>query len=117
DADGSEPGHRRPRRARRPVPRLRSDRGDRPARAVALGMTDAPRHHDADADADTQIDPVGDAEAELVVSPPRSEWPGRLLAGRIMVGAAIVGLVTSLVGTVVAWQLLGQLDENTGESL
>ncbi|CAN5490992.1 hypothetical protein BH23ACT3_BH23ACT3_11510 [soil metagenome] len=44
-------------------------------------------------------------------------WVSRRMAGRIMVGVAVVGVVVSLVGTAVAWQFVGQLSRSSDRSL
>lgn len=54
------------------------------------------------------------AEPQL---PPSPLWISRRTAGRIMVGVAVVGFVLAIVGTAVAWQLVGQLGRSTDRSL
>jgi hypothetical protein len=44
-------------------------------------------------------------------------WVSRRMAGRVMVGVAVVGVVVSLVGTIVAWQFVGQLSRSSDRSL
>jgi methyl-accepting chemotaxis protein len=41
----------------------------------------------------------------------------RRAAGRLMIAIAVLGFVTAVVGTIVAWQLIGQLGTNVDRSL
>lgn len=43
--------------------------------------------------------------------------PAQRRAGRVMVGVAIVGVVVALVGAIVGWQLVGQIDSTTRDTL
>jgi hypothetical protein len=43
--------------------------------------------------------------------------PAQRRAGRVMVGVAIVGVVVALIGAVVGWQLVGQIDSTTRDTL
>lgn len=54
-----------------------------------------------------------------VAEGPRDEWPmvSPLHAGRIMLVIAGLGVVASLVGGIVAWRLVGDLDRGVGQSL
>jgi methyl-accepting chemotaxis protein len=44
-------------------------------------------------------------------------WMNRRAAGRLMIAIAVLGFVTAVVGTIVAWQLIGQLGTNVDRSL
>ncbi len=55
---------------------------------------------------------------ETPPSPERTPlWISQRAAGRTMVGVAVFGLVLSIVGTVVAYQLVGQLGRSSDQSL
>ena len=41
----------------------------------------------------------------------------RRRAGRVMIGVGVVGVFVAIVGTIVGWQFLGQINSSTGDSL
>jgi hypothetical protein len=43
--------------------------------------------------------------------------PAQRRAGRVMVGVAVVGVAVALIGAVVGWQLIGQIDATTSDTL
>lgn len=43
--------------------------------------------------------------------------PAQQRAGRVMIGVAAVGVVVALIGSIVGWQLIGQIDATTSDTL
>jgi predicted PurR-regulated permease PerM len=43
--------------------------------------------------------------------------PAQRRAGRVMVGVAVVGVAVALIGAIVGWQLVGQIDSTTTDTL
>lgn len=52
-----------------------------------------------------------------VPTPVARTWMSRHTAGRVMIAVAVFGVVVALVGTVVAWQFVGQLSRSADRSL